>query len=402
MTGEEIRNCFPYFKSNKKSIYFDSAATTHKPQSVIDTIISFYQKYNSNIHRSMNKAATIATQKFENSRSLVKELLNAEHSSEIVFTNGATDSINLVAQSFLKKQIKKNDIILISETEHHSNLVPWQQLALETGAKIDFLPIRADLLVDTDKIKAKINDKVKLISTHHISSISGGKQNIEKIIKIAKSLNIPILIDGAQAIAHTPIDVKELDCDFYCFSGHKLFGPTGTGILYSKSRHLDGFIPYKFGGGMVDNVSLHENSFSEFPHRLEAGTPNISGVIGLGEAVNFVKSVGFSVIQEIETSLAEKFNHELSKVDNCVLVGSGPRSAPIFTFNIEGIHHYDLASLLSEYNICTRSGHLCSQPMIEMCGLSGAVRASLSIYNNEEEIENFMVILKKAISFLKR
>lgn len=402
MTVEEIRNCFPYFKSNKKSIYFDSAATTHKPQSVIDTIISFYQKYNSNIHRSMNKAATIATQKFENSRALVKELLNAEHSSEIVFTNGATDSINLVAQSFLKKQIKKNDIILISETEHHSNLVPWQQLALETGAKIDFLPIRADLLVDTDKIKAKINDKVKLISTHHISSISGGKQNIEKIIKIARSLNIPILIDGAQAIAHTPIDVKELDCDFYCFSGHKLFGPTGTGVLYSKNRHLDRFIPHKFGGGMVDNVSLRENSFSELPHRLEAGTPNISGVIGLGEAVNFVKSVGFSVIQEIETSLAEKFNHELSKVDNCVLVGSGPRSAPIFTFNIEGIHHYDLASLLSEYNICTRSGHLCSQPMIEMCGLSGAVRASLSIYNNEEEIENFMVILKKAISFLKR
>ena len=264
------------------------------------------------------------------------------------------------------------------------------------------MPIRDDLLVDTEKIKAKINDKVKLISTHHISSISGGKQNIEKIIKIAKSLNIPILIDGAQAIAHTPIDVKELDCDFYCFSGHKLFGPTGTGILYSKNRHLDGFIPHKFGGGMVDNVSLHENSFSEFPHRLEAGTPNISGVIGLGEAVNFVKSVGFSVIKEIETKLTEKFNHELSKVDNCVLVGSGPRSAPIFTFNIEGIHHYDLASLLSEYNICTRSGHLCSQPMIEMCGLSGAVRASLSIYNNEEEIENFMVILKKAISFLKR
>lgn len=404
MRMDEIRSHFPYFNSpqNKDSIYFDNAATTQKPQVVIDEIVNYYQNYNSNIHRSINKLANKATGEYERVRDKIRNFMSAKKNSEIIFTSGATESINLVAQSYVKPIIKENDIILVSPMEHHSNLIPWQILAKETGAKLQFIPINNKLLIDPKKLQKLLNKHVKFVSTHHISNVTGSEQNIKQIIQLVKQFNIPIMIDGAQAIAHSKINVQNLDCDFYCFSGHKIFGPTGTGILYGKEGALLNCLPNKFGGGMVSTVNKLQSKWAELPHKLEAGTPNIAGIVGLGSAIDFVKKVGFEKIIKHEKKLIIKFEKLISNIDGVNILGESSRVAPIFTFNIDGIHHYDLASILAEYNIHTRSGHLCSQSLMNYCGIPGATRISLSIYNTEEEIERFILILRKIIAFLKK
>tara|TARA_B100000902_G_scaffold397767_1_gene462507 strand:- start:706 stop:1941 length:1236 start_codon:yes stop_codon:yes gene_type:complete len=404
MKLNEIRACFPYFDShqNKNSIYFDSAATTHKPRVVIEEVVNYYQNDNSNIHRSMNPLASRATQKYELTRERVRGFIGAKKKTEIVFTSGTTEGINLIAQSYVKTIVKKNDIILISPLEHHSNLVPWQILAQQTGARLKFMSINDDLLINTEALKASLNKQVKFIATHHVSNVTGCEQNIKKISQLANTFQIPVLVDGAQAIAHSPVNVSELDCAFYCFSGHKIFGPTGTGVLFGKEKFLENCLPSKFGGGMVSSVEKLKSSWSDLPHKLEAGTPNIAGVIGLGEAISFVQKIGVSNILKHETTLTRKFKELITNINGITIYGDKNKIAPIFTFNVDGLHHYDIASILSEHNIYTRSGHLCSQTLMNHCKVPGAVRASMSIYNSDTEIEQFMLILKKVISFLRK
>ncbi|MAQ47553.1 MAG: cysteine desulfurase [Flavobacteriales bacterium] len=404
MNANEIRAHFPYFDSgqNKDSIYFDNAATTHKPHAVINKVVDYYQNDNSNIHRSVNKLASKATHKYELVRERIKDFIGAKKKSEIIFTGGTTDCINLIAQSYVRPVVKENDIILISPLEHHSNLVPWQNLAKQTGAQLKFMPIDNELLIDTEGLKTFLNKKVKFIATHHISNVTGCEQNIKKIIQLANAFKIPVLVDGAQSVAHSPVNVSELDCAFYCFSGHKIFGPTGTGVLFGKEEFLENCIPSKLGGGMVAEVESWQSSWSELPHKLEAGTPNIAGIIGLGEAIGFVQKIGFSNILKHENKLTRKFEKLITNISGVEIYGKQKKTAPIFTFNIDGLHHYDIASILGEHNIYTRSGHLCAQTLMSHCGISGAVRASMSIYNSEAEIEQFMLILKKTISFLRK
>ncbi len=399
---KNIKVDFPYFNTKKNSdiIYFDNAATTHKPNMVINAISDFYKNSNSNIHRSNHNLSFSTTEKYESCRNTIRDFIGANKSSEIIFTSGATESINLVSQSYGDKFIKANDVILVSNIEHHSNTIPWQILANKHKAIIQEIPINTELLIDETKFEKLLSDKVKLIALHHISNVSGIKQNIGRLISLAKKFEIPVLIDGAQAPAHIDINVSELDCDFYCFSGHKLFGPTGTGVLFINSRYLEKLPPYKTGGQMVEFIETQ--TWSKPPLKFEAGTPNIAGAIGLCEAINFINKISLKRICSIENDLMAYMLLKLNNVPNIILYGSNKKAAPIFAFNIAGIHHYDISTLLSENNILIRSGHLCNQGIMKFLGIDGCLRASLSFYNSIEEVDIFIDRLKWSISFLKR
>lgn len=418
-----IRSKFPFLKApkNKELIYFDNAATTQKPESVINTIANFYTNENSNIHRSVHKIGAIATQKYEDTRAVVKDFIAAKKDGEIVFTNGATEAINLVANSFVKQRLSKEDIIFVSPIEHHSNLVPWQMVAKEMGAVVKMLPIKkpeikqdsieeTDFAIDLSELNQLLKghgEKVKFIASQHISNINGGIQNIKELTKLAHTFNIPILIDGAQAAAHIKVNVQEINCDFYCFSGHKILGPTGTGVLFGKWSLLKQFTPYKYGGGIVKQVENYNTRFREAPNNLEAGTPNIAGIIGMGEAIRFINEIGFKTIGEHEFSLKNHMLGELEKIDK-ITIYHGHNSAefnsqfaaPIFSFNVKNIHHYDISVLLAENNILARSGDLCSQTFMKLLGIEGCVRVSLSFYNTKDEINSFISSLKKVIKLL--
>lgn len=420
-----IRSEFPYFRGqkNKNLIYFDNAATTQKPECVINAITNFYINDNSNIHRSVHKTGAIATQKYEATRSTVKNFISARKSEEIIFTTGATEAINLVANSFVKQLLSSDDIILVSPLEHHSNLVPWQMIAKEAGASVKMLPINGskspqnyletkqfDYTVDTAKLCQFLKthkDKVKFIATQHVSNVNGGLQDVKELAELAHRFNIPILIDGAQAAAHIKVNVQEIDCDFYCFSGHKIFGPTGTGVLFGKSKFLKQFVPYKYGGGIVERVNNSTTKFREAPQNLEAGTPNIAGVIGMGKAIQFIQKIGLKTICNHELHLKKYLQLELGKIDGITIYhahNSGELNSqfasPIFSFNVKNIHHYDLSVLLAENNILARSGDLCSQTFMKVLGVDGCVRISLCFYNTQEEIDSFILALKKVIKLL--
>ena len=400
--NKNIRSQFPYLNNSNDIIYFDNAATTHKPDCVISSLSNFYTNQNSNIHRSLHNLSAGATDEYEQVRNKIKKFICAPDSKEIIFTSGTTESINLVAQSYLKYSINSGDIIFISPIEHHANIVPWQVLAKQTGAILKFLPINENLEIDIEKVKALFNDSVKFIASHHVSNVTGVIQDVKALVREAKKFNIPILIDGAQAVAHMPIDVVDLGCDFYCFSGHKLFAPTGTGVLFGKGRLLEEFIPSKYGGGMVSSVTLSDSAWGGVPHRLEAGTPNIAGVIGLGSAIDFIVDSDLRNISYIELELSNYMNSRLKEIPNLVRYGPPVNGAPIFSFNIKGLHHYDLASLLGESGVFIRSGHLCNQTLMGHLGIGGCVRASLCFYNNSSEIDRFIIVLKKIISLLQK
>ena len=402
----DLNNIFDQFpflsQGERKVIYFDNAATTQKPAVVIDSISDFYTSGYSNIHRSAHNLGFIATEKYENSRSLIRQFINAEKSSEIIFTSGATESINLAANSFGGNIVKENDVILISEIEHHSNMLPWQQLAKEKGAKIKNIPLNHDLTVDIDSMKKELNDSIKLVVMHHLSNVTGSLQNVKEVVDIVSSFNIPVFVDGAQAPAHIKVDVNDLNCDFYCFSGHKVFGPTGTGVLYVKKRHLKNMSPYKMGGQMVSRASLLNPEWADPPLKFEAGTPNISGVIGLSAAIKFVENVGIEKIISCEEVLKEYMFYQLNKIPKLIMCGGEDRVAPIFSFNVVGVHHSDLSTLLSENNILVRSGHLCNQGLMNYLNIDGCVRVSLAFYNTTDEIDRFIVVLKQVLSFLNK
>ena len=399
----EIRSQFPILskkKSEKPCIYFDNAATTHKPKQVINSINNFYTNYNSNIQRGVYSLANKATNKYEESRCLISKLLNTRLKEEVIFTSGVTHSINMVAFGYLNNLLLPGDEILIGEMEHHANIVPWQAIASKMKFKINVITCCNDGKIKIDDLRKKLNSNVKLLAIQHVSNITGHENNIKEICSIAHEKNIKVFVDGAQAVSHKKVDVQDLDCDFYTFSGHKCYGPTGVGVLYGKKSCLIKMEPFMYGGNMINEVSFEESSWGEIPHKFEAGTANIAGVIGLGESIKYISSVGLKNIQEREALLIKKMWHHLRSIDEIIVYTNTMPSSPIFSFNLKNIHSYDAGSLLDEMNICVRTGHLCAQTAINSLGVSGLIRASLSFYNTEQEVELFFSAIKKVLKFL--
>lgn len=380
------KNDFPLLKG-RSFIYLDSAATTHKPGRVIDALSHFYSEEYATVHRAIYDLSLKATEKYEGTRKLVKEFIGARYEEEIIFTKGTTESINLVASSF----IQEGDEVLISTMEHHSNIVPWQL----KKANLQVVPIDDKGEIIMSEFKKKISSRTKLVSIAHIANSTGTINPIEEIIAIAHSHGAKVLIDGAQAAAHLLLDMQKLDADFYCFSGHKMYGPTGIGILYGKRELLDLMPPYQGGGDMVDKVTFEKTTYQPLPLKFEAGTPLIAEVIALGAAIRYLQSV------DVKNNLLKVATEELLKIDGLKIIGTALKKGPIITFSVEGCHPLDLATLLSSKNICIRTGHLCAQPTMQHFGIKSAARASFGIYNTMDDVEIFVASLKQVISTLR-
>jgi len=396
-----IRKDFPILNkkvNNNKLVYFDNAATTQKPNIVIDSLSNYYRNYNSNIHRGVHTLAEKATQEFEETRSFVKNFINAKSENEIIFTRGATEGINLISSSYCRGFLKKGDEIIISEMEHHSNIVPWQMISKEMGLKLKTISITKSGEIDLDNLKSLLNNKTKFLSIVFISNTLGTINPIKKIIKICRNYDIKCLIDGAQASAHTIVDVQELDCDFYVFSAHKMYGPTGVGVVYGKENILEKMPPYMGGGEMIKDVSFKETSFNKLPYKFEAGTPNIGDVIGFKESINYINNIGRDIIEDYENTLRDYTKNKLQKVDGLNIVGTANNKIGIFSFTIDKVHYFDLGLLLDAKGIAIRTGHHCTQPLMEKYHLDGTARLSLALYNTKDEVDYFIESLNKIIS----
>ncbi len=400
---EKIREQFPALKqrvNNRDLVYFDNGATAQKPIRVISLINEMNSGVNGNIHRAVHELSARSTALYEESRDVVKSFINAGDRGEIIFTSGTTASINLVANSYTSTFINKGDVILLTEAEHHSNLVPWQMACKRSGAQLRFIPVDEQGHWRMDLLDELLDKKVKFVSAAHISNVLGIVNPIKVLIEKAHSVGAKILIDGAQGIVHSKVDVKELDCDYYVFSGHKLYGPTGTGILYGKRDLLEEMVPWMGGGDMVGSVSLEEFSFAELPLKFEAGTPNFIGAAALGEAIKFLNSIDKGFIDKHEKDIISFITTELSKINGIRIYGSGENKIPLFSFNIEGIHPSDLATLLNKMGVAVRSGMMCCEPLMSRYGVTGMIRASLAVYNTMKEAEIFIESTKKGISML--
>lgn len=401
---EKIRADFPILSrqvNGKQLVYFDNGATAQKPKLVINAITDYYENQNANIHRGVHTLSQQVTVAYENARNTVQKHLNANQPQEIIFTKGTTDSINLVASSFGKKYISKGDEILISAMEHHSNILPWQQVCEEKGAVLKVIPINeAGELIISD-YKKLLNEKTKIVAITHISNTLGTINPIEEIIALAHVKNIPVLVDGAQAVPHTAVDVQALDCDFYCFSGHKLFGPTGVGILYGKEKWLNELPPYQVGGGTIKAVSFEKTEYADLPLKFEAGTPHIEGALGLAVAIDYVNKIGLDNIAAYEHELLVYATQELNKIEGVKIIGTAKNKASVISFVVDGLHPFDLGTILDQLGIAVRTGHHCTQPLMAHYCLQGTVRASFAFYNTKEEIDIFMKGLQRAISMLK-
>lgn len=381
-------------------VYFDNAATTQKPQAVIDAIRDFYEQHNSNVHRGINPLAEEATKRYEAARDTIKNFINATKRQEIIFTRGATESINLVAQAWGRKNLQKGDRIIVSMAEHHANIVPWLQLKNEIGIEIDFIPLSDDYQIDLEKAKELLQQKnIKILAVTLCSNVLGGieYETVKALCALAREKNIVTLVDAAQAVAHTPIDVQELGCDFLVFSGHKIFGPTGIGVLYGKKGLLETMPAWQGGGDMIREVFTDRFTPNDLPYKFEAGTPNIAGAIGLQAAIDFVNGIGWSEIEKREAGLTEYFLQKISEAPFVTLHGPAmaKNRAPVFALAIDGVHPHDAADLLGQEGIITRAGHHCAQPLHDYLSVPATLRASLSVYNTKEEIERFFADMKK-------
>lgn len=388
-----IRHDFPILDvmvHGKPLVYFDNAATTQKPHKVIDRLSTYYKKENCNIHRGVHYLSTQATEAYENVRHTVKGFLNADHAHEIIFTKGATEAINLVAQSFCSKFIGQSDEIIITQMEHHSNLVPWQFVAEQKGAVLKVIPVDEQGELEIQLLKEMITDRTKIIALTHISNVLGTINPVQSVISLAHQHNIPVLLDGAQAVPHMEIDVQELDCDFYCFSGHKVYGPMGVGVLYAKEKYLEEMPPYQGGGEMVDQVTLQKTTFNKLPYKFEAGTPNVAGVLGLEAALKYVQNLDLTKIHNYEKELLDYATLELMKMDSVRIYGNAEDKTSVISFNIDKIHHYDAGTIYDKLGIAVRTGHHCAQPLIDRFQVTGMIRASLALYNTMEEIDRFI------------
>ena len=400
----KVRNDFPVLSQKiygKPFIYFDNAATTQKPKVVIEMINKLYSEYNSNVHRGVHYLSERMTEMYELARKKIQDYLNARHNHEIIFTKGATDSINLAAYSFGEAYVKENDEIIISEMEHHSNIVPWQMLCKRKGAHLRVIPIndKGELLLD--EYKKLINSKTKLVAVTHVSNSLGTINPIKEIVAIAHENNIPVLIDGAQGIQHEPVDVEDMDCDFYVFSGHKIYGPTGIGVLYGKERWLDEMPPYQGGGDMIERVTFEHTTYDELPFKFEAGTSNYISTIGLGVALDYLVSIGLDNIQNYEKKLLDYSTTKLMALNGLKLYGTAEKKVCIFSFLLNSIHPYDTGMFLDKMGIAVRAGHHCTQPLWEHYKIEGSVRASLVFYNTFEETDFLCETLKKIQKMFK-
>ena len=394
----EIRKDFPILnrKINGKSlVYFDNAATAQTPKQVIDVIVDYYSLYNANIHRGVHQLSQEATDKYEESRQTIKKHFNAKHAHEIIFTSGTTHSINLVASGF-RSILKKNDVVLVSALEHHSNIVPWQMLCEKTGALLKVIPMTQEGELDMDEFETLLKLKPKLIFTNHISNALGTINPIKKIITKAHSVGAAVLVDGAQACPHIKPDVQELDVDFYVTSAHKMCGPTGVGMLYAKEEWLKKLPPYQGGGEMISEVTFDKTTYADLPHKFEAGTPNICGGIAFGAAVDYMNSIGFEHIAAYENELLAYATTKLLEIEGLKIYGTSSNKTSVISFNIEGVHAYDLGTIIDKLGIAIRTGQHCAQPIMDFYGISGTARASFAFYNTKEEIDLLVAALKKA------
>ena len=397
-----IRDRFPLLNVTVNSsplIYFDNAATTQKPKEVIDEITKYYQEENSNIHRGVHHLSQISTDNFEKCRDKVQQFLNAEFSHEIIFTKGTTDSINLVSTCF-QDQLQKGDEVIISEMEHHSNIVPWQMCCQKTGANLKVVQIDDKGNLDMMHFKEILSNKTKIVAITHISNSLGTINPVKEIIQLSHDKNAKVLIDGAQAAAHLKVDVQDLDVDFYCFSAHKLFGPTGVGVLYGKEKILNSLPPYQGGGEMIEKVELYKSTYAPLPHKFEAGTPNIAGVIAFKKSINLIQEIGLQEISNHEDKLLQYATEKLLEIKGLDIIGTSEKKSAIISFNIKGIHHYDLGVLLDKMGVAIRTGHHCTQPVMARFGVPGTARISFAYYNTFEEIDSCIIAINKAKKML--
>ena len=400
---ENIRNEFPILDqkiNGEDLVYLDNAASTQKPKSVINAIKDYYENDHSNVHRGVHTLSVRATEAYENARSKVADFLNSPNKHQIIFTKGTTDSVNLIASS-VTNLIQENDEILISSMEHHSNIVPWQELCKRTGALLKVIPINENGELLIDEYEGMVSDKTKLVSVVHLSNTLGTINPIEDIIRIAKSYDVITMIDGAQAAGHLPIDVQELDCDFYLFSGHKIFGPTGIGVLYGKEEILNKIDPYQFGGEMILKVTFEETTYNDLPHKFEAGTPNIAGAVGIGASIDFINNLDRDLCHQYEMELHDYALGKLEEIDGLNIIGKSTNKSAIISFVIEGMHPHDIGTIINQKGIAVRTGHHCTMPLMDFYGIPGTVRASFSIYNNHAEVDKLIDAIKLAIKMLK-
>lgn len=399
---QSIRAEFPILSqkvNGKPLVYFDNAATSQKPQVVIDAITAYYEEINANIHRGVHKLSQLATDAYEISRSKIQHHINARHNHEVIFTSGTTHGINLVSNGFAAI-LKAGDEVMVSNLEHHSNIVPWQMLCERTGAKLTVIPMNNQGELVLEEFEKLLSEKTKIVAVNHISNALGTINPIKEIIEKAHKAGAAVLIDGAQAAPHIKPDVQELDCDFYVFSGHKICGPTGSGILYGKEAWLNKLPPYQGGGEMIKEVTFEKTTYAELPHKFEAGTPNIEGGIVLGTAIDYLNSIGFDNIAAYEHELLEYGTQRLLEIEGLKIYGTSKNKTSVISFNIEDIHPYDIGAIVDKLGIAVRTGHHCAQPIMSFFNIPGTVRASFAFYNTKEEIDALVEAVKKAKTML--
>ncbi len=399
----EFKKDFPIF-NNKDIVYLDSGATTQKPIQVIKKIEEFYENENANPHRGAYLLSIEATQAYEEARDKIANFINAKHREEVIFSKNATESLNLIAYSYGLENLKKDDEIVISIMEHHSNLVPWQKVAKQTGAKLNYMYINDEFEISDEEIENKITSKTKIVGITYVSNVTGTINNVKKIIEKAHKVGAKVVVDASQAIPHMKIDVQDLNCDFLVFSGHKMFAPLGIGVLYGKREILNSMTPFLMGGDMIEYVYEQDTTFAPLPNKFEAGTQNVEGVVGLAAAIDYINQIGYDKIDEIENEVVEYARKELSKLDylELYMTPNKENHSSVISFNIKGVHPHDVASILDSENVCVRSGNHCAQPLLRSLGIDSTCRASFYIYNTKEDVDKLVKALDKAYSMFKK
>lgn len=394
---------FPILQERKIS-YLDSGATTQKPQCVIDAIESYYKECNANPHRGAYSLSIEATEKYESTREKIAKFINAKNREEIIFSKNATESLNLIAYSYGLDNLKKDDEVVLSIMEHHSNLVPWQYVTKKTNSKLKFMYINKDYELSKEEIESKITDKTKVVGITHVSNVLGTINNVKEIIKYAHKKGAVVIVDASQSIPHMKIDVQDLDADFLVFSGHKMFAPLGIGVLYGKKELLNKMTPFLMGGDMIEYVYEQNTTFAPLPNKFEAGTQNVEGVIGLGSAIDYIEKIGYKEIQNVEEAITKYAVNELSKLDflELYITPHLENHSTVISFNIKGVHPHDVASILDSNGVCVRSGNHCAQPLLRYLGMDSTCRASFSIYNTKEDVDNLVEALKKAYKMFEK
>ena len=397
---EKIRKDFPilFQKVHGKNLcYLDNAATTQKPQSVIDEVIKYYETINSNVHRGVHSLSEMATQAYEESRNKVRDFINASSEKEIIFTRGTTEGINLVAQSFGRLNLKEGDEVIISAMEHHSNIVPWQIICEEKGAKLKIIPIDNNGEIIFEEYERLLSEKTKIVAIVYVSNSLGTINPVKKIIDKAHGLGVPVLIDGAQAIQHLKVDIQELDCDFFVFSGHKIYGPTGIGVLYGKRNLLEEMPPFMGGGDMISKVTFEKTTYNQLPYKFEAGTPNIADTIGLKKALEYVNQIGIDKIKDYEKGLLDYATESLSQIEGLKIIGQAKEKSSVISFVFDNVHPHDVGTFLDFEGIAVRTGHHCTQPVMDRFNIPATTRASFALYNTKEEVDILVNGLKKVL-----